>query len=106
MEKIFYSISEVAQQLSETVVTVRFWTNTFSRYLEPHRNAKGNRMYKEKDIEILRRVHYLTRDCGLSLEAVGHKLSKSGRGEDKTLEIRESLLRIRAKLLQIRESLS
>lgn len=105
MEKILYSISEVAGILGESVVTVRFWSNTFNRFLDPRRNAKGNRQYMKKDIETLKKIHYLTRDCGLSLDAVSKKLSKGGSDEDKLLKIRKSLLEIRKNLEQIRSTL-
>jgi len=105
MEKLFYSISEVAESLGESIVTVRFWSNTFGRFLAPKRNAKGNRLYKKKDIETLQKIHYLTRECGLSLDAVSKKLSKNSSGEDKSLIIRESLLKIKANLEQIRDTL-
>ncbi len=91
--------------IDETVVTVRFWSNSFSRFLAPRRNAKGNRQYTPKEIETLKQIHYLTRDCGLSLDAVARKLGSKDSGDDKTLIIRESLLRIKAQLEQIRETL-
>lgn len=105
MAKLYYTISEVAQMLDETASTVRYWSNTFGRYLSPKRNGKGNRLYVEKEIETLRKIKYLTRDCGLSLETAGKKLSDNESGQDKLLKIRDSLLQIRARLEQIRETL-
>lgn len=105
MEKMFYSISETAEILGETTVTVRFWSNTFGRYLAPHRNAKGNRQFTPKDIETLKQIHYLCRECGLSLEAVSRKLSAKDNDSDKMLIIRESLLKIKSRLEHIRETL-
>lgn len=105
MEKLYYGITETAELVGETPVTVRYWSNTFNKFLAPKRNAKGNRLFTSSDIELLHRIHYLTRECGLSLEAVGKKLSnKAGDGAN-LLEIRESLLRIRAQLEQIRSEL-
>lgn len=103
--KLFYTISQTASILKETAVTVRFWSNTFPKHLKPRRNAKGNRFYTPKDIDTLRKIKYLSRDCGLSLDAVEKKLSKTVIGEDKTLSVRDSLLRIKAELERIRESL-
>lgn len=105
MEKLFYSISETASLLNETTVTVRFWSNTFSKFLAPKRNAKGNRQYTQKDIDTLRQISYLTRECGLSLEATARKLSSKDEGEDKSLIIRDSLLKIKEQLEEIRETL-
>ena len=105
MAKLYYSISETARMLGETTTTVRFWSNSFSRFLNPKRNAKGNRQFTEGEIETLRKIKYLSRDCGLSLDAVSRKLSKKEDGSDRTLLVRDALLRIRSRLLTVKESL-
>ncbi len=105
MKKLYYTISETAEMLGENISTVRYWSNTFSKFLKPHRNAKGNRMFVDKDIEVLRNIRHLTREGGLSLEATARRLSDRKSGDDKLLKIRESLLQIRARLVQIRETL-
>lgn len=105
MKKLYYSISETAEMLGESVSTVRFWSNNFDRFLSPRRNAKGNRMFVEKELEVLKKIKYLTRDCGLSLEATSRKLAAKGSESDNLLKIKESLLKIRERLVQIRETL-
>ena len=105
MQKLYYTISEVADSMEETTVTIRYWSNTFSAYLNPKRNAKGNRLYTAKDLAVLNKIQYLTRDCGLSLDGVAHKLKDNASGEDKTLKIRDSLLEIKRQLLEIKETL-
>lgn len=105
MGKLYYSISEVAAQLGESVSTVRFWANTFDKFLNPRRNAKGNRMFVGKEVEMLGRIKYLTRDCGLSLEATARKLKDRDGDGDKLLKVRESLLKIRERLVQIQQTL-
>ena len=44
MDKLYYTIGEVSEILGESSSLVRFWTNSFSRYLKPKRNDKGNRL--------------------------------------------------------------
>ena len=46
MEKICYTIGEVARDLGENTSTVRFWSDSFPKFIRPTRNAKGNRLYK------------------------------------------------------------
>lgn len=105
MEKLYYSISEVASIVGENTTTVRFWTNTFAKYISPKRNAKGNRLYRTEDLELLRRVHQLTREGGLSLEAVERKLGNPGSDEDKAMQVRDILVSIKAQLEEIRKTL-
>ncbi len=44
IEKLYYSIGEVAEMLDVPVSTVRFWENEFD-ILKPMKNKKGNRMF-------------------------------------------------------------
>ena len=48
MEKLYYSIGEVAGILGESVSLVRFWSNSFPKFIKPKRNAKGNRQFTAK----------------------------------------------------------
>ena len=50
-ERLFYKIGEVARLLEEDVSTIRFWSDTFPRYIRPERNAKGNRLFHPEDLE-------------------------------------------------------
>ena len=51
MEKYLYTIGEVAEILGESVSLVRFWSNEFSKFIKPQRNAKGNRLYTKEDVD-------------------------------------------------------
>ena len=68
MERLYYTISEVAQILGESVSLVRFWSNSFPKFVNPKRNAKGNRLYTKADLEALSQIHYLVKEQGLTLE--------------------------------------
>ena len=56
MERLFYTIGEVADMLEVNVSLVRYWSDNFSRFLKPHRNAKGNRLYTQEDIDVLKQI--------------------------------------------------
>jgi len=105
MEKLFYSIGEVAEILGGTVSLVRFWTNSFPKQLKPHRNAKGNRQYTAQDIETLKQIQYLVRDKGLTLEGAEKTLAADKASVDRSVKALESLKAIRAQLVQVKNSL-
>ena len=105
MEKLFYSISEVADILDEPVSTVRFWTNSFPKLLSPKRTAKGNRQYKEEEIDILKQIKYLLKTEGLTLEGAGNRLQADKSGVDRQVKALESLKAIREQLVEIKNSL-
>ena len=106
MEKLYYKISEVASLLGENASTIRFWSNTFEKFLSPKRSSQGSRMYVASEIDTLRRIQYLTREGGLSLEAVARKLSEGGEEVSATMEVRRRLLSIRGRLEHILSELS
>jgi len=105
MEKLYYSISEVAEILGENVSLVRFWTNTFEKFIKPHRTAKGNRQYKASDIETLKQIHHLVKVKGMTLEGAAAQLSAERSSVDKRVKAIDSLKEIKAQLVEIRKSL-
>ncbi len=46
-------MGEVAEMLGESTSLVRFWANEFPKFVKPHRNAKGNRLFTKEDVESL-----------------------------------------------------
>lgn len=105
MEKLYYSISETAEMLGESVSLVRFWSNTFPKLLKPRRTAKGNRQFTAEDIETLKQIHYLVKDKGLTLEGAGKQLAAEKASVSSSVKALESLREIRAQLVEIKNSL-
>ena len=105
MEKLFYSIGEVAEILGENTSAVRFWTNYFERFLKPKRNAKGNRRYTAEEIETLKQIRFLTKEQGLTLEGTQNALSEDRSKVESRVKALETLKEIRAQLEEVRKSL-
>ncbi len=105
MEKLFYSISEAASAIGESVSLVRFWTNNFPGLLKPSRSSKGNRQYTAADIEMLKQIHYLVKDKGLTLEGAAKTLAANKASVSKSVKALDSLKAIRAQLVEIKNSL-
>lgn len=104
-EKLYYKIGEVAQMLGEEVSTIRFWSDTFPRYIKPERNGKNNRLFHPEDVENLRLIHYLTRVEGLKLDGVARKLAENREGLQHKRQIVEKLYEIRRRLAEVYESI-
>ena len=104
-EKLYYKIGEVAGLLGEEVSTIRFWSDTFPRYIKPERNAKGNRLFHPEDVENIRLIHYLTRTEGLTLDGVARKLAENRDGLEHKRQIVEKLYNIRSQLTDLYESI-
>ena len=105
MEKLFYSISEVARILDVNPSAVRFWTNQFGKFLKPRRNAKGNRQYTADDIEILKQIHFLVKVQGLTLEGAARQMAEDRRNVESRIKAIDTLKQLRAELEEVRKSL-
>ena len=105
MEKLYYSIGEVAAALNENVSLVRFWTESFPKLLKPVCNAKGNRMYTAEDLETLRQIHFLVRGCGLTLEGAYKKLLTERGKVSRASKMMEILQELRDELTDVRKNL-
>lgn len=105
MDKLYYTIGEVSDILGESSSLVRFWTNSFSRYLKPKRNAKGNRLYTQEEIEVLKQIHLLVKVQGMTLDGAAKKMSSDKKAVDGKVKVLESLKSIREQLVEVRKSL-
>lgn len=72
--KVYYGIGEVAETLGVNVSCVRYWANEFADIIKPHRNKKRNRFFTRRDLTNLRKIHYLVKECGFSLQGARAKL--------------------------------
>lgn len=106
MEKICYTIGEVAGELGENTSTVRFWSDSFPKFIRPLRNAKGNRIYSPGDIETLRLVQFLLKTERLTIEGATKRLMEDRKGAERKFRVVESLLSIREQLLEISKGMS
>jgi DNA-binding transcriptional MerR regulator len=104
VEKLFYSIGEVAEMLEVPVSTIRFWENEFD-ILRPMKNKKGNRLFTPADIKNLKIIHHLVKKEGMTLSGAKKKLSGKWDETDHKFEINESLQKIKTLLLDIRDSM-
>jgi DNA-binding transcriptional MerR regulator len=104
VEKLYYSIGEVAEMLDLPVSTIRFWENEFE-ILKPMKNKKGNRLFTPQDIKNLRIILRLVKEDGMTLTGAKKKLSEKWDETDHKFEITESLGKIKSMLLDIKDSM-
>lgn len=105
MEKIFYSISEIAEMFNLNQSNLRYWETEFKQ-LQPKRNAKGTRFYSPEDIRIIKQIIYLVNEQKLTIDGAKRKLSQKKDSVAKQQEVVERLKLIRKELLGISNALS
>jgi DNA-binding transcriptional MerR regulator len=101
--KLYYNIGEVAEMLGVNTSLLRFWESEFPQ-LRPAKNKKGTRSYTRQDIELLRRIHHLTKDCGLTLEGARQQL-RNDKTPDKKLQLIDTLTELKNFLVSMKQSL-
>ncbi|NLH24326.1 MAG: MerR family transcriptional regulator [Bacteroidales bacterium] len=103
MDKMYYSIGEVAEMLGESTSLVRFWSTTFCDFIKPVRNKKGNRLFTADDMASFKIIYHLVKERGMTLEGAKKRLRDNKEGEDRTVDIIASLNRIKTQLTEIKD---
>lgn len=91
--------------MGESTSLVRFWTDSFSNFVRPERNAKGDRKYTPKDIENLRIIHHLVKDKKMTLEGAAARMKGNKEGLDNRAEVVQRLKGIKEMLQDIAKSI-
>ncbi len=104
IEKIFYSIGEVAEIIGENQSLIRYWENQFD-ILKPNKNKKGTRLFTKDDIETVKIIHHLVKERGLTLKGAQQKLKDNREETINNFEIVQRLQDIRQQLAEIRDEL-
>ncbi len=105
MEKIVYTIGEVARAIGESVSLVRYWSDSFPKFIRPRRNAKGNRLFSPADLETFHQIHHLVKEKGLSLDGAARQLAADRDTVGAKVRVLSSLKAIRAQLVEIKNGL-
>ena len=104
VEKLYYSIGEVAEMFDVNTSLIRYWEKEFD-IIKPKKNKKGNRYFTKEDIEHFHIIYYLVKDLGMTLKGAKKKLSENKEGTIYNFKVVESLKNIRSMLVNIRDDL-
>lgn len=104
IEKVLFSIGEVAQMIGVETSTVRYWENRFEA-LKPQKNKKGNRLFTLEDIEQVKLINYLIRERGLTIKGAKQKLKENHEETTLNFEIVKRLQEVKQELLEIRDKM-
>ncbi|HXB40257.1 MAG TPA: MerR family transcriptional regulator [Bacteroidia bacterium] len=105
-DKLFFTISEVADMFKVNASLIRFWEKEFE-VLKPRKSNKGNRLYTKKDIDNLRVIYNLVKEKGFTLQGAKEKLKeKPVEAHNKNLEAIEKLQRVKTYLLDLKKRLA
>ncbi len=91
IKKLYYSISEVSKITDVEQYVLRYWETEFEQ-LNPQKNRAGNRIYTNKDIQLIMKIKGLLRDKKYTIEGARNILgNENGFVEDNEEEMSEDL---------------
>jgi DNA-binding transcriptional MerR regulator len=102
IEKLYYSIGEVADLFEVNASLIRFWEKEFD-ILKPQKNKKGNRLFTAKDLDNLRIIYHLVKERGFTLQGAKDKLRENKDDVVNKVGVIDSLNRIKGFLLDLKE---
>lgn len=100
MEKLYYSIGEVSDQVGQEPHVLRYWEQEFD-VLNPRKNRAGRRVYTEEDIATVERIRHLLKDEKYTIAGARQAI----RRESVRDEVCDDLRALRGFLDQLREQL-
>ena len=63
IQKLYYSIGEVAAMFGVNTSLIRFWEKEFD-IIKPSKNKKGNRLFSAEDLENFKKIFILVKGEG------------------------------------------
>jgi DNA-binding transcriptional MerR regulator len=103
ISKKYYTIGEVSEMIREAPSLIRFWEKEFDA-LKPDKTDKGTRKYSEKDIQLLKLIHYLVKQKGYTLQGAAEYIKQQSDIET-TGKLVDSLTRLKGFLQTIKAAL-
>lgn len=104
IEKLYYSIGEVAEIFNVAPSLIRFWESEFD-IIKPKKNRKGNRQFTKEDIDSVRTIYHLVKEKGFTLQGAKEMLRNNEVDVKDKLELIDSLKSVRKFLVEVRDRL-
>mgnify|MGYP003576876973 CR=1 len=104
IEKLYYSIGEVAEIFNVAPSLIRFWESEFD-IIKPKKNRKGNRQFTKEDIDSVRTIFHLVKEKGFTLQGAKEMLRNDSQAVKDKMEMIDSLRNVRSFLVELREKL-
>lgn len=105
IEKLYYSIGEVAEIFTVAPSLIRFWESEFD-IIKPKKNRKGNRQFTREDIDNVRTIYHLVKEKGFTLQGAKEMLRNDSQAVKDKMEILDSLRNVRKFLVELREKMN
>jgi DNA-binding transcriptional MerR regulator len=102
VEKLYYSIGEVADMFKVNTSLIRYWEKEFD-IIKPHKNKKGNRLFTPQDVNNFHLIYHLVKDKGMTLAGAKKKLKENKDDTKHNFEVIKKLQDIKLLLNELKE---
>ena len=75
IKKLYYSIGEVSKMVGLKSYVLRYWETEFKQ-LSPPKNRAGNRIYRQKDIDLIFKIKDLLHGRKFTIEGARSGISR------------------------------
>lgn len=104
IEKKYFTIGEVAEELDVATSLIRFWEGEFD-IIKPKKNRKGNRQFTKEDIKNVKLIYYLVKQKGYTLQGARDFIKNDADAALDKIELMESLKKVRSFLVNLKNEL-
>lgn len=104
IEKKYFTIGEVADELGVATSLIRFWEGEFD-IIKPKKNRKGNRQFTKDDIKNVKLIYYLVKEKGFTLQGARDFIKNDVEAATNKVELIESLKRVKTFLETLKKEL-
>lgn len=105
LDKLYYTIGEVAEMFDVSRSLLRYWENEFS-FLTPRKNRKGDRLFTKENIQQIQIIYNLVKERGFTLEGAKQELKKEKNTLGEQFDLVDRLKVILSKLKDLDNKLS
>ena len=104
IEKLYYSIGEVAEMFDVSSSLIRYWEKEFN-ILTPKKNKKGNRLFTKDDIKNLELIYQLVKEKGYTLEGAKNRLRTGKEDLERNQDVINRLTKLKSFLISLKDEL-
>ena len=85
-DKLYFKIGEVSQLTGLPGHVLRFWESEFPA-LRPKRTNSGQRLYRKKEIELIRTIQYLLHERKFTISGANQYLRRQSKSSPEKTEV-------------------
>jgi DNA-binding transcriptional MerR regulator len=105
IEKRYYTIGEVADDLDVATSLIRFWESEFD-IIKPKKNRKGNRQFTKDDVKNVKLIYHLVKEKGYTLNGAREFVKSDVNAAVSKMDTLDSLKNIKSFLIQLKQELT